>query len=42
MLSKLALGDVRDQADVGTGRPERLDAIQDAEVAVVPSTAKQG
>jgi len=42
MLGEFALGDVGNEADMGVGRAEWIGAIEHAEVAVVPSTTKQG
>ena len=42
MLGELSLGDVGDEADMGVGCVEWVGAIEHAEVAVVPSTTKQG
>jgi hypothetical protein len=41
MLGELALGDVGNETDMGVGCVEWVGAIENAEVAVVPCTAKQ-
>jgi hypothetical protein len=42
ILCEFALGDVGNEADVSVGCAEWGGAVEQAEVAVVPSTAKQG